>query len=84
MAKSARTRWTGAPSKAQILDRTEREKVRFMRLQFTDILGINKNVEVPPSQFEKALAEGDKKVLAPASRETVQAFADTQVMHSKL
>ena len=26
-----------------------------MRLQFTDILGINKNVEVPRSQFEKAL-----------------------------
>src|SRR4051812_19643748 len=29
---------------------------RFLRLQFTDILGINKNVEVPTSQFEKALA----------------------------
>ena len=27
-----------------------------MRLQFTDILGINKNVEIPSSQFEKALA----------------------------
>jgi glutamine synthetase len=27
-----------------------------MRLQFTDILGINKNVEVPASQFEKALS----------------------------
>jgi glutamine synthetase len=26
-----------------------------MRLQFTDILGINKNVEIPSSQFEKAL-----------------------------
>jgi glutamine synthetase len=30
--------------------------VRFLRLQFTDILGINKNVEVPASQFAKALA----------------------------
>ena len=30
--------------------------VRFLRLQFTDILGINKNVEIPRSQFEKALA----------------------------
>jgi glutamine synthetase len=29
--------------------------VRFLRLQFTDILGVNKNVEVPSSQFEKAL-----------------------------
>ena len=27
-----------------------------MRLQFTDILGVNKNVEIPSSQFEKALA----------------------------
>ncbi len=27
----------------------------FLRLQFTDILGINKNVEVPRSQFDKAL-----------------------------
>ena len=30
--------------------------VRFLRLQFTDILGVNKNVELPRSQFEKALA----------------------------
>ena len=32
------------------------QNVRFLRLQFTDILGVNKNVEIPPSQFEKALA----------------------------
>ncbi len=31
------------------------ENVRFLRLQFTDILGHNKNVEVPASQFDKAL-----------------------------
>jgi glutamine synthetase len=30
-------------------------EVKFLRLQFTDILGHNKNVEVPSSQFEKAL-----------------------------
>ena len=30
--------------------------VDFLRLQFSDITGINKNVEVPKSQFEKALA----------------------------
>ena len=30
--------------------------VKFMRLQFTDILGVNKNVEIPDAQFEKALA----------------------------
>jgi glutamine synthetase len=32
--------------------------VRFLRLQFTDILGVNKNVEIPSSQFVKAL-DGD-------------------------
>lgn len=38
-----------------ILKAADKENVRFMRLQFTDILGINKNVEIPRSQFEKAL-----------------------------
>src|SRR5438105_11640877 len=42
-------------TKAQILERTERDKVKFMRLQFTDILGVVKNVEVPDRQFEDAL-----------------------------
>jgi glutamine synthetase len=41
--------------KEGILDLTRRFGVDFMRLQFTDILGINKNVEVPRGQFEKAL-----------------------------
>src|SRR6516164_9803937 len=51
MAKTQPARET----KAQILEHTEREKVKFMRLQFTDILGIVKNVEVPDRQFEEAL-----------------------------
>src|SRR5687767_150899 len=42
--------------KARILERAEREKVKFMRLQFTDILGVIKNVEVPDRQFEEALS----------------------------
>ena len=41
---------------AEILKACDKEGVRFLRLQFTDILGIIKNVEVPRSQFEKALA----------------------------
>ena len=45
----------GRQTKAQILERTEREKVKFMRLQFTDILGTIKNVEIPDRQFEEAL-----------------------------
>jgi glutamine synthetase len=39
----------------EILKAAESERVHFMRLQFTDLLGIIKNVEVPKSQFEKAL-----------------------------
>ncbi|HZH40175.1 MAG TPA: type I glutamate--ammonia ligase [Gemmatimonadales bacterium] len=46
------------PSKRDILDLAKKQGVSFLRLQFTDILGVNKNVEVPESQFEKAL-EGD-------------------------
>ena len=42
-------------NRAEILKTVESEKVRFLRLQFTDILGVLKNVEVPRSQFEKAL-----------------------------
>src|SRR5258708_27718749 len=38
-----------------ILASVDKQGVRFMRLQFTDILGIIKNVEIPRSQFEKAL-----------------------------
>ena len=43
-------------SARDILALAHAHQVRFLRLQFTDILGINKNVEVPSSQFEKALA----------------------------
>jgi glutamine synthetase len=41
--------------RAEILKVVEKENVRFLRLQFTDILGQVKNVEVPRNQFEKAL-----------------------------
>ena len=45
----------GASAK-DVLDLAAKHNVRFLRLQFTDILGVNKNVEIPRSQFEKALA----------------------------
>ncbi len=32
--------------------------IKFIRLQFTDILGLTKNVEVPVSQVDKAFEEG--------------------------
>src|SRR3954464_7201712 len=41
--------------KADVLKLAQGYGVDFLRLQFTDILGVNKNVEVPRSQFEKAL-----------------------------
>src|SRR5205807_1651922 len=43
-------------SPKDILELARKLEVRSMRLQFTDILGVNKNVEIPASQFEKALA----------------------------
>jgi glutamine synthetase len=42
-------------TKAEIQKQCKRDGVRFLRLQFTDIHGANKNVEVPSSQFGKAL-----------------------------
>jgi len=42
-------------TKSEILKVCNVENVRFLRLQFTDIFGVIKNVEIPKSQFEKAL-----------------------------
>ena len=39
----------------EVLSRCAEENVHFLRLQFTDIDGCIKNVELPQSQFEKAL-----------------------------
>jgi glutamine synthetase len=44
----------GATAK-DILELARTLNVRSMRLQFTDILGVNKNVEIPASQFGKAV-----------------------------
>jgi len=45
-----------ASRRAEILETAERAGVKFIRLQFTDILGVIKNVEVPDRQFDDALA----------------------------
>jgi glutamine synthetase len=45
-------------TRKDILELARKNNIRFLRLQFTDIVGVNKNVEIPASQFEKAL-EGD-------------------------
>jgi glutamine synthetase len=44
-----------ADLRTSILERAESSRVKFLRLQFTDILGVIKNVEVPDRQFEEAL-----------------------------
>lgn len=44
--------YTAADAAAQLRD----ANVRFLRLQFSDILGISKSMDVPASQFDKALA----------------------------
>ncbi len=51
----ARTRGGNSQSKTDILQKAEKENVKFMRLQFTDIMGTIKNVEIPDRQFEEAL-----------------------------
>ncbi len=44
-----------AYSQSEIRQILEQENVKFLRLQFTDIMGMNKNIELPTSQFDKAL-----------------------------
>ncbi|MDN4073346.1 type I glutamate--ammonia ligase [Fictibacillus terranigra] len=42
-------------TKDNIMQIAKDENVRFIRLQFTDLLGVIKNVEIPVGQLEKAL-----------------------------
>ncbi len=44
--------------KKDILDLVKEKNVVFIRLQFTDILGIPKNVEIPVSELENSLYNG--------------------------
>ena len=46
---------TSKYTKEDIVKIVEDKNVKFIRLQFTDILGTIKNVEIPVSQLEKAL-----------------------------
>ena len=48
----------GHADKTGVLEQLREQNIQFLRLQFTDILGIVKNVEVPAGQFAKAL-EGE-------------------------
>ncbi|WP_181348596.1 type I glutamate--ammonia ligase [Thalassobacillus sp. CUG 92003] len=42
-------------TREEIFKKIDEENVRFIRLQFTDMLGTIKNVEIPLSQLDKAL-----------------------------
>ncbi len=59
--------------KAKILERAARDKVKFLRLQFTDILGTLKSVEVPDRQFEEEL---DGRVMFDGS--SIEGFVRTE------
>ncbi|MBN2322563.1 MAG: type I glutamate--ammonia ligase [Spirochaetes bacterium] len=56
--------------KQTVLKVLKDESVKYLRLQFTDIMGLNKNVEVPCSQFEKAI---DGQILFDGS--SIEGFA---------
>jgi len=43
---------------SEMLERIDADLVKFLRLQFTDIQGMPKNVAIPVEQAEKALTEG--------------------------
>ena len=43
-------------TRQDIIRMVEEQSVRFIRLQFTDIFGMIKNIAITPSQLEKALA----------------------------
>ena len=42
----------------KVLDTVDKENVLFIRLQFIDILGLPKNIVIPPSRLGEALDKG--------------------------
>ncbi len=49
---------TGINTKEDVLNRVKKEKVLFVRMQFIDILGMPKNIVIPPGRLEEALDYG--------------------------
>lgn len=68
-----------ARTKQDLLQELKDQRVRFLRLQFTDILGINKVVELPVTQFEKAL---DGEIMFDGS--SIEGFGRTEVEESDM
>ena len=46
------------PSKSEVLDVVRKENVRFINLQFTDVLGVVKSVTIPATQLEDCINHG--------------------------
>ena len=55
-------------SKSEILKVCDAENVRFMRLQFTDILGVIKNVEIPALASSRRRSTARSSSTGPRSR----------------
>ena len=49
---------TKIKTKEDVLNIAKKEKILFVRLQFVDILGMPKNIVIPPSRLEEALDKG--------------------------
>src|SRR5712692_2721695 len=47
-----------APTGKEVLDTVRSENVRFINLQFTDVLGVVKSVTIPASQLEDCINHG--------------------------
>ena len=59
--------------KREIMEKVKEKDVRFIRLQFTDILGVMKNMAIPVSQLERAL---DGEIMFDGS--SIHGFADIE------
>lgn len=46
------------PSKQEMLDRVAKESIEFVTLQFTDIAGVVKSVQIPVDELERVLERG--------------------------
>lgn len=49
---------TKIKTKEDVINIAKKEKILFVRLQFVDILGVPKNIVIPPSRLEEALEKG--------------------------
>ena len=57
-AGEARREGKGEPSVADVLEWAQEERVDFINMQFTDVMGIVKSVTMPLAELEDALTNG--------------------------